>query len=406
MYTTRKVHFSRVICMMMLFIFVLITPAFAGTTNNPAISVAVSPSTITKGDTLHITGAATGNPSNGVAIWVMCKEYANLVTIQPDSNGIFKYELESATTSALPGVCYVVAQHPMQNNQFDIYLKSSTVGGTGYGEVYNRLIDTPVKIDASHIFKIFGLGSIQVSDAEWYLTEALKDPNVDDSYAETQFTVVAPTTTSSIPTATTTVTTTAAIPTVSGISPTSGSTLGGTVVTITGSGFSSVGVSWVKFGSTQVGVMGVYNTGGSTGSVTAISPAGSTGTVDITVITTSGTTATSAATKYTYTTPITTVPTTVTTTSPTTPVTTILTTATTSVPTTQVTSVPTTVTIIPPTSQVTTVSTNNIEKLLEEQNKKIDDQNKLIAEQNKKIAEQSDLLSQLLSYFKGIFGWN
>lgn len=396
MCTIRKVQFSRVICMMMLFIFVLITPAFAGTTNNPAISIAVSPSTITKGETLHITGAATGNPSSGISIWIMCPNYAKVVTVQPDSTGVFNYELEGTTTSALPntGVCYIVAQHPMQNNQFDIFLKSSTVGGAGYGEVYNRLLNAPVKTDELHIFKIFGAGSIVAGDAEWYLTEALKNSNVDDSYAETQFSVVAPTTASPTPIATTAVTTTA-MPTVSGISPTSGSTLGGTVVTITGNGFNQpgLGVSWVKFGSTQVGITGVYNNGGSTGSVTAISPAGSAGTVDITVITTSGTTATSAATKYTYTASTTTV--------------------TTTSPTTQVTTNPATITTTPPaivptsspTSQVTTVSTNNIEKLLVEQNKKIDDQNKLIAEQNKKIAEQSDLLSQLLSYFKGIFGW-
>jgi hypothetical protein len=58
------------------------------------------------------------------------------------------------------------------------------------------------------------------------------------------------------------------------------------------------------------------------------------------------------------------------------------------------------------TTLVTTTSVKNIEKILEEQNKKIDEQNKLIAEQNKKIAEQSDLLSQLLSYLKGIFRRN
>jgi len=38
-----------------------------------------------------------------------------------------------------------------------------------------------------------------------------------------------------------------------------------------------------------------------------------------------------------------------------------------------------------------------VEKLLEEQNKKIDAQNT--------IAEQNDLLSQILNYFKGIFSW-
>ena len=110
---------------------------------------------------------------------------------------------------------------------------------------------------------------------------------------------------------------------------------------------------------------------------------------------------------------VTTTPTTVPTSSPTTLVTITPTNAVTISSTTQITAIPTAETTIPqtnvsttpPISPVTTVSTNNIEKLLEEQNKKIDEQNKLIAEQNKKIEEQSDLLSQLLSYLKGIFGW-
>ena len=360
MYTFRNERFSRVICVMMVFTLVFITPAFAGTTNNPAISATVSQPTITKGDSLLITGTATGNPSNGVAIWILGKNYANQVITQPDSAGKFAYELNSAITNTMSnGIFYIIVQHPMQNSKYDIKRCSVFQQGTS-ADTMNAVCNLQLNGTTTKIFFLSGAGSIQGGDAEEALTEALKDPNVDDSYAETQFTVVAPTTTSS--TQTTTTVTTSAIPTVSGISPTSGSTLGGTVVTITGNGFSNVGVSWVKFGSTQVGVMGVYNTGGSTGSVTAISPSGSTGTVDITVITTSGTTATSAATKYTYTTPITTIPTIVATTSQTTPVTSILTTATTTLQTTQVTSIPTTVTTIPPTSQVTAVSTNNIEK--------------------------------------------
>jgi hypothetical protein len=421
MFTTRKACFSHVIGMMIfIFVLLLITPVFAGITNNSAISVAVSPSTITPGDSLLISGTTSGNPISGVTIWIFCKNYANIVTVQPDSTGEFNYQFDSGSMAAYDiatyhssanhiGVCYIVAQHPMQNNQFDIYLKSSTVGAVGYGEVYNRLLDAPVKIDDTNIFdtnifKVFGAGSIVGGDAEWYLTESLKDSSVDDNYAESQFSFVAPTTASPTHTVTTTLTTiptptsTTAIPIISSISPVSGSTLGGTAVTITGTGFNKVGVSWVKFGNTQVGITGVYNQGDSTDLVTAISPAGSAGTVDITVITDSGTTATSAATKFTYTAPTTTtaVETFSTTLATTSPITTI----------TPVSSTPTLLPTIVTTSSTTTASpTSNIEKLLEEQNKKIDEQNKLISEQNKKIAEQNDVLTQLINYLKGIFGW-
>ena len=58
-----------------------------------------------------------------------------------------------------------------------------------------------------------------------------------------------------------------------------------------------------------------------------------------------------------------------------------------------------------PTPTITTSPTSSVEKLLEEQNKKIEEQNRLMAEQNKKMSEQNDLLTQILNYFKGIFGW-
>ena len=66
-------------------------------------------------------------------------------------------------------------------------------------------------------------------------------------------------------------------PTVTGLSPTSGSTAGGTTVTITGTNFS--GVTGVKFGT----VAGTGVVDNSTTSITVTSPAESAGTVDVTV---------------------------------------------------------------------------------------------------------------------------
>ncbi len=83
-------------------------------------------------------------------------------------------------------------------------------------------------------------------------------------------------------------------PTVTAISPSTGGTVGGTSVTITGTGF--IGASSVMFGATPATSYAV----GSASSITAVSPAGSVGTVDITVTTIAGTSATSAADKFTY----------------------------------------------------------------------------------------------------------
>ena len=82
-------------------------------------------------------------------------------------------------------------------------------------------------------------------------------------------------------------------PTVSGISPTSGPTSGGTTVVITGTGFT--GATAVSFGGTAATGFTVD----SATQITASAPAG-TGTVDVRVTTPSGTSATSAADQFTY----------------------------------------------------------------------------------------------------------
>ena len=83
-----------------------------------------------------------------------------------------------------------------------------------------------------------------------------------------------------------------AAPTVSSISPTSGSTAGGTSVTISGTNLGSA--SAVNFGVTPATI-----TTDSATSITATSPSG-TGTVAVTVTTAGGTSATAAADQYTY----------------------------------------------------------------------------------------------------------
>jgi hypothetical protein len=84
-------------------------------------------------------------------------------------------------------------------------------------------------------------------------------------------------------------------PVVTGVSPNSGPTTGGTFVTITGSGFT--GTSAVSFGGTAAGPFSVF----SDTQIVATSPAHAAGTVDITVTTPVGTSATSSADRFTFT---------------------------------------------------------------------------------------------------------
>ncbi len=89
------------------------------------------------------------------------------------------------------------------------------------------------------------------------------------------------------------------VPTVTAISPTSGSTAGGTKVTITGTNFATGAT--VNFGQTAASSV-IYT---SSTSITATSPAESAGTVNVTVTTPVSTSATSTADQFTYITPIT-----------------------------------------------------------------------------------------------------
>jgi len=86
-------------------------------------------------------------------------------------------------------------------------------------------------------------------------------------------------------------------PTVTSLSPTSGTTAGGTVVTLTGANFT--GATGVSFGATAATSFTVN----SATSITATAPAGAAGTVNVTVTTAGGTSATGAANQFTYVTP-------------------------------------------------------------------------------------------------------
>jgi hypothetical protein len=81
-------------------------------------------------------------------------------------------------------------------------------------------------------------------------------------------------------------------PQVSAISPGSGTGIGGDTVTITGDGFTSA--TAVYFGSSSASMTVVSDT-----QLTATTPPGS-GTVDVTVVTSSGTSATSPADQFSY----------------------------------------------------------------------------------------------------------
>lgn len=147
---------------------------------------------------------------------------------------------------------------------------------------------------------ISGTNFIGVTDVKFGTTAAVSFTGNSD----TQITAIAPAGTGTIDVTVTTASGTSATsvtdrftyapaPTVTGISPTSGWLNGNTSVTITGTNF--IGVTRIKFGTTAVTSFTVDRDT----QITAAAPTG-VGTVDITVTTKSGTSATSAADQFTY----------------------------------------------------------------------------------------------------------
>ncbi len=144
------------------------------------LSVSVQPSTINQGEIVRITGNAKSNPSEGVAIWILGQNYVsyNIASVNGDS---FEYEMTGDITRNLSNGKYsVIVQHPMYNDDLDIYPRSD--GGYGY-----RYVVGPYPTTDSVLLILEGPGSLNSDSALNALLNALNNPNVDDQYELVDF---------------------------------------------------------------------------------------------------------------------------------------------------------------------------------------------------------------------------
>ncbi|PKL60148.1 MAG: PGF-CTERM sorting domain-containing protein, partial [Methanomicrobiales archaeon HGW-Methanomicrobiales-4] len=81
------------------------------------------------------------------------------------------------------GQYFVVVQHPMYNNEFDIYPDNPLAPQNVLGSYPTR---------GSQLFKIGGQGALQGTDAAEALVQAINSPMVDDTYTKLQFLVEEP----------------------------------------------------------------------------------------------------------------------------------------------------------------------------------------------------------------------
>jgi len=154
----------------------------------PFVSAQVSPSVVASGDTLFIRGIASGQPENGVAVWIFGKNRVIYQTPGVNPDGTFEQEISPGTTNDLAaGQYFVVVQHPMYNEVFDVWPTSPVAG-------YNNkdLVAGSYPVYGNTLFRLQGEGSLQGPDAAGALVQVLNNQAIDDIYAKLQFLVEVP----------------------------------------------------------------------------------------------------------------------------------------------------------------------------------------------------------------------
>jgi len=148
----------------------------------PFVSCTVSQSTVAQGDQLIFSGVAEGRTRQKIQIWIFSKSFWHQKIIQTNSDSSFEYKLSPSQTKQLkPDQYFVIIQHPMMNNEFDIYVDD-----------LKKSVLTNFPNTATLLFSIDGPGSLHGAKAANAIVEAINNPNIDDTYTKCMFLVELP----------------------------------------------------------------------------------------------------------------------------------------------------------------------------------------------------------------------
>lgn len=172
-------------CICLLFIGTAFIAIPAGAVNLEASGSASSNTvTIANGDSVFIHGIATGQPQNGLQVWIISHNYLKVTTIPVNDDNTYEYELKPADTRNLAsGQYFFLVQHPMMNGQFDII----------YDRASGKIINKQLGEGGMEIFTISGSGSLQGPDSAQALVNAIESQNIDDTFATYSFYISPPT---------------------------------------------------------------------------------------------------------------------------------------------------------------------------------------------------------------------
>jgi hypothetical protein len=147
----------------------------------PFVMAEITPVPVLKGQPFTITGTADGDPGT-VEIWIIGDNFLYNTIVSVDQDSEYMYYADTRLSEQLPaGQCYLIVQHPMQDNQIDILTSGDQVKMINY--------NGGSLTDARDLFRFRGPGGLQGRNVVQALIAAIDDPNVDDTYIEIPFTV-------------------------------------------------------------------------------------------------------------------------------------------------------------------------------------------------------------------------
>ena len=157
----------------------------------PFITMQLSEPVIKRGEELTITGTAEGNP-HFVAVWVLGYDYWNgaetgsMVTVVPEDDSSYEYVLSGDETAKMEdGEYYVVVQHSMYNDEFNVITEPAS---SGDGIVVTEIaVNDPESTGDS--FYISGKSALRGADAAEALIDEINSADIDDTYTLSTFEV-------------------------------------------------------------------------------------------------------------------------------------------------------------------------------------------------------------------------
>jgi len=144
----------------------------------PFISTAITPSPVMRGEPFTVSGYAEGNPP-AVQLWILGDTFFSIITVPVDADANYTFTANALFSEKLAaGDYYLIAQHGMADNQFDITFNGEAVTATQGG-------------DNTILFRVAGPGSLQGYDAAEALVSALVEREKgDEIYARDTHAIV------------------------------------------------------------------------------------------------------------------------------------------------------------------------------------------------------------------------